>query len=284
MCGRTNARIKSKPLIMNILLPTDFSDNADLATEFAFQIARQTNGRVMVFHAYDLPYSNRSMSTSLLDIMRENAENNMEMLKEKLAAKYEEDFSTLVRLGNPIRLIAETSMVDHMDIIVMGTKGSSGLEEILIGSNAASVIQNSKIPVLVIPPQAKLGSIKKIVFACDLDPKVQEQPLERLAKFAQLNEATIDIVHVQNDGTSAPPQGARDFYSKCLQEVKHEFTVLRNEDIEAAIIGEAEKENADVVAAISKQYGFIEGLFHRKMTSQLAYHTSLPLLVLHEPN
>lgn len=268
---------------MNILLPTDFSENADLATEFAFQIARQTKGRVMVFHAYDLPYSDRSMTTSLLDVMRENAETNMAELKKKLAAKYQEEFTTLIRLGNPIRLIAETSLVDHMDLIVMGTKGASGLEEILIGSNAASVIQNSEIPVLIIPPQAELSSIKKIVFACDLDPKVQEQPLERLANFAKLNNATVDVVHVQNENTAAPPQGARDFYSASLKDVEHEFTVLRNEDIEAAITGEAEKENADVVAAISKQYGFIEGLFHRSMTSKLAYHTRLPLLVFHEP-
>ncbi len=268
---------------MNILLPTDFSENADLATEFAFDLAAKSNGVVTVFHAYDLPYSDRSMSTSLLDVMKENAETNMAELEKKLKLKYPLNFKTLIRLGNPIRLITESAKLGDIDMIVMGTKGASGLEEILIGSNAASVIQNCDKPVLVIPPQAELKSISKIVFACDLDPKVQDQPIQRLAHFAKVNNAKIDIVHVQNDSSTAPQGGSREFYSNNLGDVEHEFTILRSENVEEAITGEAEKENAEVVAAISKRYGFIEGLFHRSMTSKLAYHTRLPLLVLHEP-
>jgi len=268
---------------MNILLPTDFSENAELATEIAFDLAAKGKGTVTVFHAYDLPYSDRSMSTSLLDVMKENAENNMAELEKKLKEKYPLNFKTLVRLGNPIRLITETSNLDEIDLIVMGTKGASGLEEILIGSNAASVIQNCNKPVLIIPPETKLANINKIVFACDLDPKVKDQPLQRLARFAKLTGASIDLVHVQNDKTSAPKDGSRQFYSSNLGDVPHEFTILREENVEHAITAEAEKENADIVAAISKRYNFIEGLFHRSMTSKLAYHTRLPLLVLHEP-
>lgn len=268
---------------MNILLPTDFSENAELATEYAFKLAEKGQGTVTVFHAYDLPYSDRSMSTSLLEVMKENAENNMADLETKLKAKYPLNFKTLVRLGNPIRLITETSNLDDIDLIVMGTKGASGLEEILIGSNAASVIQNSNKPVLIIPPQSEVKPINRIVFACDLDPKVKEQPLQRLGRFALLNGASVDLVHVQNENTSAPKAGSRDFYSTNLGGVPHEFSILNAENVEEAITKEAEKENADVVAAISKRYNFIEGLFHRSMTSKLAYHTRLPLLVLHEP-
>lgn len=266
---------------MNILIPTDFSENAELATEFAFKIAAISGGKVTVLHAYDLPYSDRSMSTSLLEVMKENAESNMKDLEGKLKEKYGANFNTLVRLGNPIRLISETSNLEEIDLVVMGTKGASGLEEVLIGSNAASVIQNTKKPVLIIPPAAKWTHMDKIVFACDLDPKVKEQPLERLAYFAKTVDASIDIVHVQTE--KAPSDGSRDFYSKNLAGVKHEFTILKNSDVEAAITAEAAKENANVVAAIAKRYGFFEGMFHRSITSKLAYHTQLPLLVLHEP-
>lgn len=266
---------------MNILIPTDFSDNADLATEFAFKIAAASNGKVTVLHAYDLPYSDRSMSTSLLEVMKENAESNMKDLESKLRDKYQGEFETLVRLGNPIRLIAESSKLPEVDLVVMGTKGASGLEEVLIGSNAASVIQNTKKPVLVIPPGAEWSAIDKIVFACDLDPKVKEQPLQRLRTFAQTLGASIDVVHIQSE--KAPQQGSRDFYSKNLEGVVHEFTILKNDDIEQAITAEAKKEDAKVIAAIAKRYGFFEGMFHRSITSRLAYHTQLPLLVLHEP-
>lgn len=266
---------------MNILLPTDFSQNANKATEIAFRLAKQSNGQVTILHAYDLPYSDRSMTTSLLEVMKENAEGNMAEFETKIKAQYGDKYAVQVRLGNPIRLIHEVSDQDDIDMVVMGTKGASGIEEILIGSNAASVIQNTNKPVMVIPPNAELGTIQKIVFASDLDPKVKSQPLDRLREFAKVNNAEIDIVHVQ--GEQAPVDGSRDFYSKHMEGVKHGYTILRDENVEKAITDEAQKEGADIIAAITRRYGFFEGLFHRSMTNRLAYHSSLPLLVLHEP-
>lgn len=266
---------------MNILLPTDFSENADKATEVAFRLAKQTNGSVTILHAYDLPYSDRSMSTSLLEVMKENAEANMAEFEKGVKEKYGNNYQVQVRLGNPIRLIHEVSDANNIEMVVMGTKGASGLEEILIGSNAASVIQNTNKPVLVIPPQAELKEIKKIVLASDLDPKVKQKPLQNLRNFAMIDDAEIDIVHVQ--GEKSPGTGSRDFFSAELQGVKHGFTILHGDNIEKAVIDEAVKEKADVLAAITRRYGFFEGLFHRSMTNRLAYHTHLPLLVLHEP-
>jgi len=266
---------------MNILLPTDFSDNADKACDIAFKLAAYNNGTVSILHAYDLPYSDRSMSTSLLEVMKENAEKNMANFAQKVKEKYSGKFKTTVRLGNPIRLIHDQSEQEDIELVVMGTKGASGIEEVLIGSNAASVIQNTNKPVLIIPPNANLEKVKRIVFASDLDPKVREKPLQRLAAFAKVLGASIDIVHVQNE--KGVPHGARDFYSSILKDVEHEYTIIRSENVEQAIIKEAAKENADIVAAINKRYGFFEGIFHRSMTSKLAYHTTLPLLVLHEP-
>ena len=266
---------------MNILLPTDFSENAEKACETAFKLAAYNMGTVSILHAYDLPYSDRSMTTSLLEVMKDNAETNMAAFSKKVKAKYSGAFKTIVNLGNPIRLIHDHSEQDNIDLVVMGTKGASGIEEVLIGSNAASVIQNTKKPVLIIPPNTDLKEIKRIVFASDLDPKVKERPLQRLGAFAKMVGASIDIVHVQKENNV--PTGARDFYSSILKEVEHEFTIIRADNVEQAIAKEADKENADIVAAINKNYGFFESIFHRSITNKLAYHSSLPLLVLHEP-
>ncbi|MGK0406811.1 MAG: nucleotide-binding universal stress UspA family protein [Roseivirga sp.] len=266
---------------MNILLPTDFSKNAEKACEIAFKMAAYNQGTVRIIHAYDLPYSDRSMTTSLLEVMKENAEKNMATFSKHVKEKYKGKFTTLVRLGNPIRLIHDQSELAGIDLIVMGTKGASGIEEVLIGSNASSVIQNTNKPVLIIPPKADLQKVERIVFASDLDPEVKELPLKRLALFAKTLGASIDIVHVQKN--TSVPNGARDFYSSMLKEVDHDYTIINSENVEQAIIKEAAKEGADIVAAINKRYGFFEGIFHRSITSKLAYHTTLPLLVLHEP-
>ncbi|CAE7477315.1 unnamed protein product, partial [Symbiodinium sp. CCMP2456] len=230
---------------MNILLPTDFSENADLACQYAFDIAKRSKGKVTVINAYDLPYSDRSMTTSLLEVMKENAEKNMAAFQRKLKDKYDVPFTTEVRLGNPIRLIKEMATEESIDLVVMGTKGASGLEEILIGSNAASVIQNSDKPVLVIPPDANGKPLQKIVFASDFDMDNMETAFKNLNAFAELNEASIDVLHVQNDVKSKA--GTRDAIQAALQNRVKEFTILQTDNVEEAIIKEAKKENADVI-------------------------------------
>ncbi len=265
---------------MNVLFPTDFSENADLACNYAFDLAKRSQGKVTVLNAYDLPYSDRSLTTSLLEVMKENAEKNMRAYEEKLKA-FGVPYETQVSLGNPIRLIKELAAKHSIDIVVMGTKGASGLEEVLIGSNAASVIQNTTKPVLVIPPGTNIKSFNHMIFASDFDLEKQESALVQLKDFADIYGTKIDVVHVQKD--SGSPAGSRDKVKSILGDAQKEFTILKSDNVEKAITAEAEKENAEIVSVVSKNYGFFEGLFHRSLSSKLAYHTHLPLLVLHEP-
>ena len=265
---------------MNILCPTDFSVNAELATQIAIDLSKRSNGKLYCFHSYDIPYSDRSLSPSLVDVMRKNAEENMSIFKRKLNAQYGEAH-TEVRMGNPIRITKELVKKHAIDLVVMGTKGASGLEEFLIGSNAASVIQNVDIPVYVTPPKSQLKPIKKIVLASDLDLKNKERPIVRLRQFADLYGATIDIVHIKKDGDDSTENEA--FLERVLGDTPHSYTAIHNENVVNAILNECESRDADVLAAITKRYGFFEGLFHQSFTSKLAYHSTIPLLALHEP-
>lgn len=265
---------------MKILFPTDFSANAKLACDFAFDLAKKTNGTVFVLNAYDLPYSDRSVSTSLLEIMRDNAESNMAKLSKELES-YDAPFETFVVPGNPIRQIKEFTKNKKMDMIVMGTQGASGLEEVLIGSNATSVMHGASCPVLIIPPKAELKPIKKITFASDLNLEGAETELAFLKKIAQHNNSFVDVVHVQKE--KGVKSGTRELIEKHLKGLPFEFTILQSNNVEEAIIQEADKEHADLIAAIAKNYKFFEGLFHKSITSKLAYHTHIPLLILHEP-
>ncbi|MGB0177469.1 MAG: universal stress protein [Owenweeksia sp.] len=265
---------------MNILCPTDFSVNAELANQFAVELSKLSNGKLYCFHSYDLPYSDRSMSTSLVDVMRKNAEENMSIFQKKLAGN-DIDAHTEVLMGNPIRVTKQLIKRHSIDLVVMGTKGASGLEEFLIGSNAASVIQNVDIPVYVIPPKSQIKPVKRILLASDLDLKQKERPLLRLKAFAKLYNAHIDVVHVKKEGDNSSENEV--FLEKMLGETPHSYIQIHDDNVENAILSECESRDADVVAAITKRYGFVEGLFHQSFTSRLAYHTTIPMLALHEP-
>ena len=267
---------------MKILFPTDFSENAELAAQFALDIAKRTNGHILAFHAYDVPYSERSMTTSLLHEMKEIAHNHMKEFEQTVLKPSGLKYETQVSLGNPIRLCKELTEKNNIELVVLGTKGASGIEELLIGSNAASVIQNIDVPVLVIPPESKVKALSTIVLATDMDLRKKERPLMRLKQFANIYGSSIDVLHFQDD--DGVKQGSREFLESQLSNVEHSYSVLSHrEHLDKDILDHCQKKNADVVTAITKRYGFFEGLFHKSLTSKLAYHTNIPMLALHEP-
>lgn len=267
---------------MKILFPTDFSENAEIAAKFAIDIAKRTNGSILAFHAYDVPYSERSMTTSLLHEMKDIANQHMREFEAAVLASSGVEYTTQVSLGNPIRMSKELSEKMKIDLVVLGTKGASGIEELLIGSNAASVIQNIDFPVLVIPPKSEVKDINNIVLATDLDLHQKERPLLRLKAFANIYGATINILHFQDD--HKVKEGSREFLEKHLGDVPHSYAVLsKKDDLDKDILEYCQSKNADMVTAITKRYGFFEGLFRSSLTSKLAYHTNIPMLALHEP-
>ncbi len=230
---------------MKVLIPTDFSENADLATGFALDIVKRTNGHLIALHGYDLPYSERSMTTSLLEEMKLNADRHMAEFKTDVLEKSGVSFESHVRMGNPIRLIKDFATEKDVELVVMGTKGASGIEEFLIGSNAASVIQNIDIPVLVIPPDSQVKPLKKIVLASDLDLKKKERPLQRLRAFAKIYDATIEILHLQSDKGIA--LGSRDFVEEILHDVPHNYVISKSdENHDRAILEHCKKKNAEL--------------------------------------
>ena len=267
---------------MRVLLPTDFSENAALATQFALDVARRTNGYILALHAYDVPHYERSMTTSLLIEMKKVAEQNMADFEQENLANSGIKYDSHVMIGNPIRLSREMVHKHNLDLVVMGTKGASGLEELLIGSNAASVIHNVDVPVLVVPPSSVVKEIKRIVLATDLEFKNKKPPLQALAKFARAYGAEVFLLHIQDE--DGIPGGTRELIAEAMGDVKHTYHIAsQKEDIEATILDFCEEKETDIVSAISKRYGFFQGLFHKSLTSKLAYHSRIPLLALHEP-
>lgn len=263
-----------------IICPTDFSKNADKALDFAIDIAKKANGKLVVLNAYDLPYSQNVMSTSLLEIMKETSEKGLEELKANLADSGV-DVETYSRMGNPIRVIKDFTENYDDCMVVMGTKGASGLEEVLIGSNAASTLHMVNVPVLTIPTGGEIKEIKTIVYATDNDSKRDEQGLNRLAVLAKVYGAAVKVVHVKNAKSQTATDEAK--FNRIFDGTEISFhTVEGTDSIEEDIINFANTEGANMICLLARRYGFVEGLFHTSKTSKVAYRTNRPFLALHE--
>jgi nucleotide-binding universal stress UspA family protein len=265
-----------------ILVPTDFSENALRALEVAIGIAKKTGASIVAFNAYDIPYSQNVMTTSLLEIMKENSESGMKDIYSRL----EESgiaFRVESRLGNPIRAVKELAKKESADLVVLGTKGASGIEEILIGSNAASILHAVDCPVLAIPANGTIDDWKTIIYACDLNNNGEIEALTQLKSIAKTFGSTVSIVHVQDKDDKELHVINRYHYEKYLLGIELSFHVLDDiGGVEKTILKFAQEQNADLLALLARRYGFLQGMFHKSMTSQIAYHSRLPFLTLHE--
>lgn len=265
-----------------IIFPTDFSKNADLAMEYAIIVAKALDAGILAINAFDLPYSQNVMSTSLLDIMRETSEKGLKEVGKKLEAsgvKYE----TRSMMGNPIRVVKELTKTRPDSIVVMGTKGASGIEEILIGSNTASILHAVNVPVFAIPATATKKIINKIVYASDFQSTRNERALTRLAELARAFKAEILVLHVQLD-EGDPVKAQREKFERIFGDVPHSFHVEHayERDVERVILDFGKEKDACMIALMARKHGFLEGLFHSSVTSKVAFHTKCPFLALHE--
>lgn len=264
-----------------IIFPTDFSEAADKALAFAIEICKRANLELLIVNAYDLPYAQNVMSTSLIDIMRENSEKGLKAVAQKAS---EEGITCTTRslMGNPIRIIKELTKKDPDTAVIMGTKGASGLEEVLIGSNTASVLQSIDVPVLAIPTEATFRNIDNIVYCTDFRSSKNDRALKRLAILAGYFKAHISILHIQQPGQADLASNQRHKFDDHLKDVDYSFHILSADNVEEAILNFTKEKDADMLALLHRKYGIIKGLFHSSMTNKVAYHSKIPLLALHE--
>lgn len=136
--------------ISRILVATDFSPQAELASRWAIRMADQFNAQLLLLHVIDI-FSLAELSCRavggdpLLPVLREEARQNMQRWQARIA-----NSQTFIREGSPRPVIVEAALELQCQIIVMGTHGRSGLAHLLLGSVAEYVVRYSKVPVLTV--------------------------------------------------------------------------------------------------------------------------------------
>lgn len=140
--------------VRTILVPIDFSQHAESVLEWAAHLAREHGSKLVLLHAYHLPVDFQQLEGAYLPPdfwtqVKADAAANLE----REAAKLREaglTVETVVREGYPATAIEEEARTRHADLVVIGTKGHSGLKHLLLGSVAERVVQKAPCPVLAV--------------------------------------------------------------------------------------------------------------------------------------
>ena len=184
-----------------ILVPCDFSKPAVNAFRLALDIAAQSKGSVNLFHVIELPVVGDPgvMHVVTMDeSFFRDARKAVQQQFEKLLAKHgntDVRTTTTIEFGFFPNMVSAAIDNNNIDLVVMGSHGSSGFKEFISGSNAERIVRRSSVPVLVVKDLYK-GAIKNIVFANTLETEGQEELIRQVKTLQAFFKATVHIVYI----------------------------------------------------------------------------------------
>ena len=274
-----------------ILLPTDFSDNALNAINYALQLFKGDkctfyllNTYTPVIYSYDYQMSTAGYLGEVVDVVKQNSTEKLEKLKKQLKNKYKNENHKLVIVSSFNLLTDEIKdLIDkyNLDLIVMGTKGASGAKEILFGSNTIHVIKKSKCPVFAIPDGYFFEKPIEILFPTDYKIDYTEKQLNILKTITKLYKSRVHILNVSPGRDLNEKENAnKEKLEKLLSKVKHASYRVDDQEIPNAINEFQKATYVHLLMMINNKHSFFENLFFKPVINQIGFHLTVPFLVI----
>lgn len=274
-----------------ILVPTDFSSTAKNAALYAIEFAKQTKAKkIILYHAYQQPVNIDPMmpTVQLLDM------EELKRISEESLEHFAMQLKAFCNTGIQLETVSEFSLLAEemdetckklaADIIIMGITGGSKLEEILIGSNTINVAEKTKLPVIIVPTEAKYIPISRVVLACDFKKVVETTPVTLLKKILDETKAKLSVLNIDHRQKHFTPDTPFEslMLDTLLQDYNPEYHFIDKEDFIEGVNEFVLEKQIELIITIPKKHGWFDNLFRRKHTKMLAYHTHIPLVVVHE--
>lgn len=269
-----------------ILVPTDFSDTADKARDYAVQLAQELGAQIILLNTYHIPYSGASAGTlvNLDKVALEEAEKSMSNQIEYLNLNYSNiSFKSLCVPGLLVDSVKRIGKNKEVDLIVMGTNGASGVVEDYLGSNTSEIIGSINIPIIVVPSKSTNNFPQRIVVANDLKESGEEQLLDALKEIVVKTAPEVEFLFIVNEENQADKKIERlraAQFDENFDTSYHPFHFRENENVDEGILEYIEGKNFDMLVLTAHQRGFWEGLFHKSVSKSLVKHATLPIMVL----
>jgi nucleotide-binding universal stress UspA family protein len=163
----------------------------------------------------------------------------------------------------------------------MGTKGATGLGEILFGSNTVHVIKSAKCPVLAIPSDFTFEAPQEILFPSDYNVSFNEDRIKQIINIAIHHNSRVNILNV-SDGyeLSNEQEENKQKLAKLFENVTHLFHCVNNESVTVAISDFQLSKQISLLVMINNKHSFFENLFFKSKINQIGFHLKIPFLVI----
>ena len=272
-----------------IIVPTDFSPVATNALNFAADMAININASLMLLHVYQVPVSMTDVPVVLVsgDELRKDSELRLKELKEALLHITSDKIKiyTEARMGNIVDELEDVAKHIEPFAVIMGTKGTSGVERMLFGSTTLTAIRHLKWPVIVVPPGKEYGTgIKKIGFACDFNKVIENTPVQFIRNMVKEFSAELHVLNVDYEQRHFKPETPEEslMLHTLLEDLDPKYHFINHKDVEDGINEFAETNNIDLLITIPKKHSLLDNLFKHSSTKELVNQSHVPVMCVHE--
>jgi len=267
-----------------ILVPIDFSQYSENALKVAAKIARKNNSEIHLLHMLEIPSQMNDAVSSGVQIPEIML--FIKKAQEKLQETEEKAYLQDIKIAQHIKFEGAFSGIlsfvkeNKPDLIVMGSHGISGIEEIVLGSNTEKVVRLSEVPVLVIKKDTTEFKGEHFVFASDFSEEIKKS-FQKMLDFTQIFDAKLSLLMICTPNSFKTTALAEKIIHDFAAEFKlknYSINIYNDTNIESGIINFSRKTNADLIGLSTHGRTGLAHFFIGSVSEDLVNHTARPVI------
>jgi nucleotide-binding universal stress UspA family protein len=275
------------PNMKKILVATDFSNCASKAMEYALEIATLLNVEVCAIHAIG---TNEGVNNNMFNaIYIEDYYNNKRIALDNwvnsftVKKEYENvNVSSLCEVGSLSNVITKYIDKNPVEMLVMGTMGSSGISGIF-GSNANAMVEKTKIPTLIIPLESNFTKEPVITLATDFSSKLSAEDIQGLTELiAGTGSKKLNVINIIEGNDWKPNQAGEENLKSLFPAVELTFKYINEEKPSEGIMNFVVSNQTDILCLVKHHHNLIYRIFNRSTVNQVMNKSIKAVLILHE--
>lgn len=268
-----------------ILVPCDFSDSAVQAFKFAVDIASQNNGEIVLLNVVEIPVVHDSVMMPALSYeetylkeMKDRADKDFAKMKSKWA-KNGPKITTYVQYGATTPTISRFVEEHKISLVIMGTKGASGLKEFFVGSNTEKIVRWCPVPVISIKNAVKASGIKNIVFPSTLHDD-EEKLTMKVKALQDFFKAKLHVLYINtpaNFRTDVVNHERLEAFAKRFMLKNYTLNVYNDLNEESGVANFSKEVNGNMIAMATHGRKGLSHLMSGSIAEDVVNHIECPI-------
>ncbi|MEP0984276.1 universal stress protein [Ekhidna sp.] len=266
-----------------ILVPVDFSEVSAHATRFAIELAEKFEAEITLLNSVHFDYYPDHQFTSFTGVqtMMEDVRNAMYQKMNEFVVQFDTRLKIRTEVNGVylVTAVKEMTAKEGFDLVVIGTTGSSGIAEVLVGSNTEKIVRNASCPVISVPAKASIKQIKRILVPIDIR-ELKHSFLEQVAYLQEKLGARLEFLWVKTPHNIENEEQVSEEIGQLIKGhhiANFEFTIVKHVFPSDGILSRAEDSHADMIAMPTHARRGISHWLSGSLTEDTVNHIKIPV-------